>query len=187
VLAVLIRRGAAVAGSPLVAADAKNWLLNAALSSCVVIAFGSILLMRGTRLEPLAAYVDPAVVLTLVLLTIVVPVRMAWNALMELLNRAPSASVVQEVRRAVEAGTAELPVQERFVRVLQPGRSRMVLAHVVLPADFAPDRLASLDRVRSATLARLQEQHAATMIDLVFTTDRRWGIPGGPGPQAREA
>ena len=64
----------------------------------------------------------------------------------------------------------------------------MVLVHVVLPADYGPDRLTALDAVRTQTYLKLREAHVATVVDMLFTTDRRWGAPisddGFGGPSA---
>lgn len=181
VIAWLMRRGAKTTHSPLVEADAENWLVNAAISSCVLLAFAGILILNEVGLEHWAPYVDPLVVLMVVVISIGVPVRMAWNALMALMNKAPGNDVVKQVTEIVDAGLAELPVQERFVRVIQPGRIRMVLVHVVLPPDYGPERLAALDAVREQTYLKLRDAHVATINDMVFTTDRRWGAPISDG------
>lgn len=178
-LAAVTRRGAKGTGSPLIQADAENWLVNGAISAAVLLAFVSILLIKGTKLEFLAPYVDPSLVLLVVLISLSVPVRMAWQALMELLNRTPSPEIVQQVQQTVEGCTAELPVDKLFVRVIQPGRTRMVLAHVVLPADYQFEGLQHLDGLRVKTLEELKKVHTDTVLDLVFTADPKWGAPTG--------
>jgi predicted Co/Zn/Cd cation transporter (cation efflux family) len=116
---------------------------------------------------------------------------MAWKALMELLNRAPTGAVVQEVTKIVDAQLEGLPVQERFVRVVQPGRQRIVLVHVVLDADYNPGTLQSLDALRTKTFEALSEAHYATILDMLFTSDRQWGAPlsdgGSGGPDSRDS
>lgn len=178
-LAAVTHRGAQRSGSPLALADAENWLVNGAISSAVLLAFVSILFIKQTSLSYLIPYIDPSLVLIAVLISISVPVRMAWKALMELLNRAPSPQIVQEVDKILSKGTAGLPVQSLFVRVIQPGRTRMVLAHVVLPVEFQVDGLPVLDAVRAETLEKLRAAHLATELDMVFTADPDWGAPGG--------
>ena len=178
-LAVATRRSANTSGSPLLRADAQNWLVNGAISSAVLIAFAGILVIRDTSIAFLVPYIDPALVVIVVLISISVPVRMAWQALMELLNRAPSRPVVQEVEDIVRQCTASLPVQKLFVRVIQPGRSRMALVHIVLPADWPVEGLPVLDSLRAATLDRLRQAHPATTLDMVFTADPMWGAPVG--------
>jgi cation diffusion facilitator family transporter len=184
VVAWLTKNGVEKTGSPLVRADAENWIVNAAVSSCVLLAFVGIFVLHWLGLESLAPYVDPIVVLTVVVISISVPIRMAWKALMELLNRAPTAEVLEEVKGIVDANLSKLPVLERFVRVVQPGRQRMVLVHVVLPPDYRPDGFGPLDAVRSKTAQALAKAHAGTVVDIVFTANREWGAPlsdGGAG------
>ena len=179
ILAAATRRGAVRSGSPLLFADAQNWLVNGAISSAVLLAFTAILIIRDTELAFLVPYIDPSLVLIVVTISISIPVRMAWQALMELLNRAPSQPVVQEVEDIVKQCTAMLPVQQLFVRMIQPGRSRMILVHVVLPADYPVDGLPKVDAIRAATLHQLQEIHPDTTLDMMFTADPLWGAPAG--------
>ena len=184
IVAWFMHQGAAVTHSPLVRADAENWIVNAAISSCVLLAFVGIFVLRALGLDALAPYVDPSVVLVVVLVSLGVPVRMAWRALMALLNRAPTEEIVEQVTNVVDANLAELPVQERFVRVVQPGRQRLVLVHAVLPPDFKIEDLRQLDAIREQTCRALAQAHVATIADILFTADRRWGAPlsdGGAG------
>ena len=176
-MAFITHRGASRTASPLLKADAANWLVNGAISSAVLLAFISIFLIQKTRFSSFIPYIDPLLVLSVVLLSISVPIRMAWNALMELLNRAPSSEITGQVENIVEQCTGELPVQELFVRVLQPGRTRIVSAHVVLPPDFHIGNLSTLDTIREQTLVELKKVHPSTMIDMLFTADRYWGAP----------
>ena len=127
-LAVAARHGAKRTGSPLIQVDAENWLINMAISSAILLAFVGILLIEGTTFDYLAPYVDPTLVLLVVMISISVPVRMAWQALMELLNRAPHPEIVNRVKEIIQTCTDDLPVRMLFVRVIQPGRTRIVVA-----------------------------------------------------------
>ncbi len=186
--AYLTRRGFKMTGSPMVQADADNWLVNLAYSACVLIAFVGILALRALKLDAMIPFVDPIVVLAVVTVSLGVPVRMSWTALMELLNRAPDRSVVDEVTEFVDANLKDFPVQERFVRVVQPGRQRIVLVHIVLPSGYNRDSLEHLDAIRSQTYEALSRAHADTIVDILFTADRQWAAPiseggaGGPRP-----
>ncbi len=135
----------------------------------MLLALVGIPLIRGTPLGYLTPYVDPSLVLIVVLISISVPVRMAWQALMGLLNRTPSEEIVQQVTKVVKSCTKELPVQNLFVRAIQPDRTRVVLAHVALPNEFHIGGLLPLDTLRSRTLEDLKRAHLATVLDMVFT------------------
>ena len=177
VLAFVTRRGARHTHSPLIRADAENWLVNGAISAAVLLAFVSVFMIEGTAFAFLAPYVDPFLVILVVLISISVPVRMAWKALMELLNRAPQAEIVKQVRSTIEACTTDLPVQKLYLRVIQPGRTRMVLAHVVLPSDYPLQGLAPLDALQAKTLEQLKKDHPDTSVDMIFTANPSMGAP----------
>ena len=66
-IALITRHGTKATGSPLVGADAENWIVNAAISSCVLLAFAGILVLRMFELDAIVPYVDPTVVLAVVL------------------------------------------------------------------------------------------------------------------------
>jgi predicted Co/Zn/Cd cation transporter (cation efflux family) len=180
-IALLTHRTANKTGSPLLRADAENWLVNGAISSAVLLAFLGVYLIQNTSYAYLTPYIDPLLVLTVVLISISVPIRMAWKALMELLNRAPSAEVVKSVEEVVAKSLGDLPVVEAFVRVLQPGRTRMVSVHVVVPKEHPISSVGELDEIRTRTLKALQKLHDSTFVDVLFTEDRRWGAPLGSG------
>jgi len=172
--ALLTRASAKRSGSPLVQADADSWIVNAAISSAVLLTFISIFLIQGTALEPITPYVDPVLVIVVVGISLGVPIRMAWSALMEFLNRTPSAALLSEVRHVIAGAVEGLPLQQLVVRVVQPGRTRMVLAHVVLPKDFTVGPLAELDGIRTKVETALKARHLTTVVDVVFTTDPHW-------------
>lgn len=176
-LAIVTGLAAKRTGSPLIKADAQNWQVNGAVSTAVLLAFIGVYAIEGTRLAFLSPYVDSSLVILVVALSVSVPVRMAWQSLMELLARAPQADVIEQVRSTIEAATADLPVQQIFLRVLQTGRLRLALVHVVLPGDYQVGPLASLDRIRAETAEQLKTHHPDTVVDMLFTTDPRMGAP----------
>jgi predicted Co/Zn/Cd cation transporter (cation efflux family) len=181
-VALVVRRSARRSGSPLVEADAASWIVNAAVSSAVLVTLAVVFLIRDTSLRFLADYVDPVLVITLCLITIGVPGRIARNALMEFLNRTPSPELLARVRGIVEGVVSDLPVQQLTVRVIQPGRTRLISAHVLLSPDY-DGGLARLDEARAKADAALREEHRSSLVDLLFTADRRWSAPLGPGAQ----
>ena len=60
------------------------------------------------------------------------------------------------------------------MRVTQPGRSRLVLAHVKLPPDYAIPSVSALDRARARAWKALRAAHSHIVFDMVFTAESRW-------------
>lgn len=183
-MAFIVRRGARRTGSPLIRADAQNWLVNGAISSAVLIAFVFIALIEGTPLAPAIPYADPALVLIVSAISIGVPIRMAAKAVLELLNRAPDPKIVAEVKARIREGVADLPVQALYVRVVQPGRTRLIGAHIILPKDFHGETLGLLDDAHAKVTERLRALHPDSEVDLVFTANPERGAPAR-GPVGR--
>ena len=177
VLAFVLRRTSARLSSPLVDADAKNWLVNAAISAVVALAFVAIPVMQALGFDAVVPYVDPGLVAAVVLLTLSVPVRMAWQALMQLVNRSPPPEIRNPIIALVKATLSDLEPRELYVRVLQAGRTRYVAVHLVLPEDFPVTGLPQLDAIRARLQHALSAHHPRIFVDLVFTADPRWAAP----------
>lgn len=178
-MAWITLRGVKFTESPLVKVDSENWLVNATITSGVLVAFLCVYLVQGTSLKFISPYVDPTLVIAIVMITVSVPVKMAWTAVMEFLNRAPAPDVVLKVKDTLETVLRPLPLQAIQLRITQPGRTRMVLAHVVLPTDFTVERLSDLDAYHRSCQSALQQEYPMTTLDVIFTADRDIGAALG--------
>jgi predicted Co/Zn/Cd cation transporter (cation efflux family) len=123
-----------------------------------------------------AAYVDPAMVALVVLVSIAVPVRMAASGQFGLLNRAPSPAVVAGMRGLVREALGDLPVSNVWIRAVRPGRTAYVVVHVLVPPGTALD-LAGADRLRQRMVAALVARHAPIVVDVVFTAVEAYAAP----------
>jgi predicted Co/Zn/Cd cation transporter (cation efflux family) len=173
---LLLRQVRARLASPLVGADVDNWTVNTAISGGVFAGFLCAALLERAGHAAAARFVDPAMVALVVLLSIVVPVRMAATGLLALLNRAPAAPVVAGMEALARAALGDLPVRRLYVRAIQPGRTAYVVVHVLLPESTALD-LATADRLRHALVAALAARHAPVIVDVVFTAEEAFAAP----------
>jgi len=175
--AYAVGRAARHLSSPLIRADADNWRLNALVSAAVVVGFAAHPVFVGTGWAQAAAYVDPVLVIGVVVVFLGVPVRMAARAIGELLNRAPDSALEGAVTAAVDRVLAAVGARQRYVRMVRPGRTLYVLVHVVLPDDIAAAPVVEMDGVRRRLDAAIRAVHAPTLVDAVFTADARWAEP----------
>lgn len=171
---LVLKRQCRQTSSPLLRADAESWVVNAAISSGVLLTFVLITLIDRTQWRGVVPYVDPLLVVIVCGVTINVPVKLAWRSLMELINRAPPEGVYAAVERTVRAALVELETESLVVRVLEPGRTRLVWVHVVLPRDL-DIRVEGLDAYRRQVDQALAQHHAQTLVDIVFTKNPEWG------------
>jgi len=122
-------------------------------------------------------YVDSVLVIAVVVLCLGVPVRMASQALSELLNKTPDEAVAEPVRQAVARGLADIDTQEVRVRMVRPGRMLYVIVHVVLPKSHPDTTLANQDLLRQRIDDEVRRDYSPVVCDVVFTADTRWAAP----------
>mgnify|MGYP002413243292 FL=1 len=163
--------------SPLMRADFENWLVNALISSGVLLTFCMIPVARFFDRDDIVPYVDSVLVIAVVLFCLSVPIRMARSAIMELLNRAPPRELRRPVLAAIDAALADLPVRQCQVRMVRPGRQLYVMIHVVLPADFPLTGLPQLDTLRERLTSAVSAVYPHQVTDTLFTADAKWAEP----------
>lgn len=163
--------------SPLVAADKLNWLVNSVISAAVLAAFCLVMLFERLDWRGIVPYVDSLLVMAVVLLCLGVPVRMASQALQELLNKTPDETIAEPVRQAVARGLADIDTQEVRVRMVRPGRLLYIMVHVVLPKALHDSTLAHQDALRQQIDEEVRRIYSPVVCDVVFTEDDRWAAP----------
>lgn len=163
--------------SPLVVADKLNWIVNSIISAAVLTAFCLVMLFERLGWQAILAYVDSVLVIAVVVLCLGVPVRMASQALKELLNKTPEETIAVPVRQAVASALADTNTQEVRVRMVRPGRLLYVMVHVVLPKDLSEASLANQDKLRQHIDEAVRHEYSPVVCDVVFTADSRWAAP----------
>lgn len=175
--ALLLRSAGRRTGSPLVVADAASWMVNALVSGAVLLTFCAIIVIEELGFDTIVPYVDPALVAFVVLISVAVPIRMAWEAITALLNRAPPPAFRKPVVDAVHQALADVPTRSIYVRMIRPGRTLNVAVHVVVAADFPILSASALDRIRTGVDAAVRRLHQPVIVDVLFTADERWAAP----------
>ncbi|MDN7131178.1 cation diffusion facilitator family transporter [Halomonas sp. MC140] len=162
--------------SPLVSADKLNWMVNSLISAAILMAFCLVMLFEQMGWYTVLPYVDSVLVIAVVILCFGVPIRMASQALRELLNKTPEEAIAEPVRQAVARGLVDIDTVEVRVRMVRPGRMLYVMVHVVLP-ETADVSIISQDELRDRIDNEVRRYYAPVVCDVVFTADTRWAAP----------
>lgn len=172
-LAWTLHRLAKRSGSPLVEADARNSTADTMLSAAVAIGFAGALALERTPYAEWTPYVDPAVVVLVVVLALVMPISMIQQGLRELLMMAPETRLVNRAEAAVAGAIQADGIERTVVRVVRVGRYLSVFSYVLLQKDSHAE-VAAFDALRARAQDALDAVHPNAYVDIVFTTDRRW-------------
>ena len=168
------RKAAARTGSPLLAVDSKNWLIDGFLSGVVLLVFVAAVILDGTRWAFVAPYMDPGLVILLVLGIVFIPLRIVRDNMREILAFAPDSVTQTDVRNRVEGALAGVPVESSQVRMMKIGRFLYVLNQIVVSPEFRPGGVEELDRVRERIAAAMEGFEPRPVVDTLFTEDEKW-------------
>ena len=168
------RKAAARTGSPLLAVDSKNWLIDGFLSGVVLLVFVAAVILDGTRWAFVVPYMDPGLVILLVLGIVFIPLRIVRDNMREILAFAPDSAFQEDVRARVEGALEGVPVASNQVRMMKIGRFLYVLNQVVVSPEFRPGRVDDLDQVRARIAAAMEGFEPTPVVDTLFTEDEKW-------------
>ena len=174
------RRASRQATSPILAVDAHNWLIDGMLSSGVAITFLAAYLLRSSPYADWIVYVDPLLVIVMVVLLLPAPLKSLGDNLREVLMQAPSPEIQTEIREHIEQAVKPADDEEIFIRMLPVGRFLYLQVHILLPADAPLRGIGECDSIRERIHEGLKEFHPRLTLDVVFTADERWlGLESG--------
>lgn len=177
-MALILRRYSTRLDSPLLAVDARDWLVDACISSGITVAFGLAFLLERSPWASKLPYVDPVLVTGLAVMVIPIPVRTVLEGVNQLLAGAPDPTLENQIRTQIQTIATDYPIQALEFQMAQIGRALYVSIQVLIPPDFKVDQsveqLDELDHVRERFTRVIQSLHSHADVDICFTCDQQW-------------
>ncbi|WP_353858968.1 cation transporter [Azospirillum formosense] len=172
-MAVFATRANRTVRSDFLALDAKAWIMSAALTAALLVAFVFGYLIQGTRLQWLSPYIDPAVLALVCLVVIPIPVGTMRQALADVLLVTPA-----DLKRHVDAVASDILRRHGFssyrAYVARVGRGRQIELFFIAPSGWPPRRLEEWDRIRDEVGAAIGGEGPDRWLTIVFTSDAEW-------------
>lgn len=172
-MAILGTRANRTIGSNFVALDAKAWVISAALTAALLIAFIFGWLIQGTALEWLSPYVDPAVLAIVCLVVIPMPIPTVRRALADILLVTPA-----DLKQHVDRVAADIVARHGFLGyrayVARVGRGRQIELYFIVPTGLPPRPLEAWDRLRDEIGQQIGGESPDRWLTIAFTTDLEW-------------
>ena len=160
-------------GSDFIRLDAQSWLMSAAISSALLVAFAAAIAMQGTQLEALTPYADPVVLAALTLGLVFVPIRTVRKALSEILLITPP-ELDRHVREVMEKIVAKYDFRSFTSYVAKVGRAQFIEIHIAVTPDWPLTSIAAADSIRREIGDAIGSEGPQRWITIDFTADPRW-------------
>ena len=159
--------------SDFVAMDVRGWLMSAAITAALLVAFIVGLAIQGTALEWISPYIDPAVRALVCLAIFPVPLGAVRQALEEILLVTPP-----ELKRHVDAVAQAVVERHGFLSyrayVAKVGRGRQIELYFIVPAGWPARTLEEWDALRDEIGEAIGDDSPDRWLTIAFTTDREW-------------
>jgi predicted Co/Zn/Cd cation transporter (cation efflux family) len=172
-MSILVRRVNRTIRSEFLALDAKAWLMTAALTAALLVAFVFGFLIQGTEIEWVSPYIDPIVLALVCLVVIPVPAGSMLQALADILLVTPS-----DLKQHVDEIAQEVVRRCGFVSyrayVARVGRGRQIELYFIVPTNWPPKRLEEWDQIRDEVGEAVGDEGPDRWLTIVFTTDPEW-------------
>ena len=159
--------------SNFVALDAKAWMMSAALTAALLVAFIFGYMIQGTSLKWMSPYIDPAALAIVCLIVIPIPIGTLRQALADALLVTPP-----DLMQHVEAIARQIVQRYQFLSyrayVARVGRGRQIELYFIVPAGLPPKRLEECDKIRDEIGDAIGNDTPDRWLSIVFTTDLEW-------------
>lgn len=160
-------------GSQLVTIDIQAWVMSAAITLALLVAFVIGLALEGTAHRWLVPYVDPAVLALVCVLILPIPYRTVRRAMADVLMVTPprlKQHVDEVARRFVE--------REGFLGhrsyVVRKGRGRHIEVFFIVPRGWPARTLEAWDELRDEIGEAIGDDTPDRWLTVSFTADRDW-------------
>jgi cation diffusion facilitator family transporter len=159
--------------SDFVRLDAQSWLMSAAITSALLLAFAVAWSLQGTSYAYLMPYADPVVLAVLTLCLVFVPIQTVRRALTEILLITPT-ELDQHVRRVMDAIVARRGFERYTSYVAKVGRAQFIEIHIVVPPYSPLSSIAMADAIRREIALAIGGEGPQRWLTIDFTADPRW-------------
>ena len=169
------RRVARRVDSPLIEADAREWLIDFGFSMVTLLGFTVLLFLEEPARGAWARYADPVMVSSMALLAVPLPLRVLRRSLREvLLMTDADDAVTRRLETVMETVRAEHDIIRYVHHVVKTGRTRFIEVDIVVGPNFTLQTVAEQDRLRERIWRGLDMPLDKAWLSICLTGDPRW-------------
>lgn len=167
------RRANRKLNSNFITLDVKAWAISAAMSGALLVAFTFGWAIRGTSLEWISPYIDPAVLALVCIIVLPLPLPTIRDALADVLLITP-ADLRIHVDEIAERAVERYGFLSYRAYVARVGRGRQIELYFIVPRGLPPRPLEEWDRIRDAIGEEIGDAGPDRWLTIAFTTAEEW-------------
>jgi cation diffusion facilitator family transporter len=160
-------------GSDFVRLDIQSWLMSAAITSALLLAFAVAWCLEGTRYGHLTPYADPLILAVLALILVFVPIATVRRALQEILLITPP-ELDARVRQVMDEAVSRHGFKTYTSYVAKVGRAQFIEIHIAVPPQSPIDSVGKADAIRREIAEAIGGEGPSRWLTIDFTADPRW-------------
>ena len=169
------RRVARRVDSPLIEADAREWLIDFGFSMVTLLGFAVLLFLEEPARGAWARYADPVMVSAMALLAAPLPLHVLRRSLREVLLMSDvEDKVAHRLEAVMEAIRGEHDIVRYVHHVVKTGRTRFIEVDIVVGPNFALQTVAEQDRLRERIWRAVGLSLDEAWLSICLTGDPRW-------------
>lgn len=153
--------------------DIQAWMISAALTGALLVAFVFGWAIQGTGWDWMSPYVDPAILAVVSLAVLPVPIPTVRQALADILLVTP-----QELKAHVDAVAEAAVARHGFLGhrayVARVGRGRQIELFFIVPQGAPARTLEEWDALRDEVGEQIGDEGPDRWLTIAFTTDPEW-------------
>ena len=153
--------------SSILALETKTWCIDALLTVGIAISLAIAMVLYRMGYTKILPYIDPTIVIILVVVSLPVPLRVFWIEIKRLLLLSPENDIEIEVKNHLQDLIAEHGLINTRIWALKSGRTHYLFIYWALKDDGTT--IGHLDEIRVAVFKELSKLYDKFWADIIFT------------------
>jgi cation diffusion facilitator family transporter len=150
--------------------DTQSWLISAAISASLLVAFAIAMVTQHTSYENLTPYIDPILLAVLTSCLIFVPIPAVRDAMKDIFLVAPF-ELDQRIREFLDELISRQGFKTYASYVAKIGRAQFIEINIVVPPNYSISGIESLDAIRREIKDAISGDSNNLWLTVAFTTD----------------
>lgn len=162
------------ARSVLATAEVEQWRLTVVMGIGAFLGYGIAGIATLFSMDAVARYVDPVMLIGIVLFLIRYPVTEMVIAMREMLNMSTSENLMLRIQESVASIVGNYGVIDTYLRISKTGSIVFIEIDIIVPKQYQFDSILAQDEIREEIDEALSWLPQNKWLTIAFTANRKW-------------